>query len=113
MLDNALDSTTTRWTDENIIDLIRKVRNDLVKDFLDERVLNEYLAATYRAKPLNKVQQELVRQELKDLLISPVDVSHYKTLIEHIKEHDSASLTEKYEPLFYRNIESAMKKHMF
>jgi hypothetical protein len=34
----------TKWSDEAIIDLIRQLRNDLIKDFLDERFLKEYLS---------------------------------------------------------------------
>jgi hypothetical protein len=38
---------TSKWSDETILDLIRNLRNDLIKDFLDERFLKEYLANTY------------------------------------------------------------------
>jgi hypothetical protein len=37
------DTLQSLWTDERILDLVRKLRNDLIKDFLDERILVPWL----------------------------------------------------------------------
>ena len=76
-----MDTNTlnTQWTDENIIDLVRKLRNDLIKDFLDERMLNEYMATQFRVKDLSPVKLEFIKKELKELLISPG--SHFFFLV--------------------------------
>jgi hypothetical protein len=103
----------TRWTDESIIDMVRKLRNDLIKDFLDERFLKQYIDEQFRVKELSNVKIEFIKKDLKELLISPVNVSHYEPLINHIRETDSAALTETNEKLFYKELEGLFKKYLF
>jgi hypothetical protein len=106
-------SETVRWSDENIIDLIRKVRNDLIKDFLDERHLCEYVAVNYRLKEVPKLKIEFIRNDLKDLLITPVDTFYYQNLIRQIGETDSAAISAGNEELFYKEIESILKRYLY
>jgi hypothetical protein len=103
----------TRWTDESILDVVRKLRNDLIKDFLDERFLKQYIDEQFRVKELSNVKIEFIKKDLKELLISPVNVNHYEPLINQIRETDSAALTETNEKLFYRELESVFKKYLF
>jgi hypothetical protein len=103
----------TQWTDESILDLVRKLRNDLIKDFLDERFLKQYLDEHFRVRDLSNIKIEFIKKDLKELLISPVNVIHYETLINHIKHTDSAALTETNEKLFYRELEILFKKYLF
>jgi hypothetical protein len=102
-----------RWTDRNIIDLVRKLRNDLIKDFLDERYMKEYVSEKYNIRELSAIRIEFIKQDLKRLLIAPVDVSHYQSLIELIRETDTASLSEGNENLFFNEIECILKRHLF
>ena len=103
----------TQWTDEGIIDLVRKLRNDLIKDFLDERHLKEYIALNFRVLEISNLKIEFIKRDLKELLISPVDTRHYEALIDQIRNTDSAALTEHNEKLFYREIETLLKKYMY
>src|SRR5687767_9241756 len=100
------NTVNTQWTDENIVDLVRKLRNDLIKDFLDERYLKEYLNNQFRIRELSNVKIEFIKRDLKELLISPINVNHYEPLISHIKNTDSAALTENNEQLFYKELEN-------
>jgi hypothetical protein len=102
-----------RWTDRNIIDLIRKLRNDLIKDFLDERYMKEYIADKYNLRELAAIRIEFIKQDLKGLLIAPVDVLHYKSLIKLIRETDTASLSEGNDSLFFNEIDAILKRHLF
>lgn len=108
-----LNAERAHWNDEHTIDLIRKIRNDLVKDFLDERHLQAYVSRQYNIRELSRVKVELIRKELKELLIMPVDIAHYSPLIEYIRETDSASLADKHELLFYQEVERVFKKYLF
>jgi hypothetical protein len=103
----------TQWTDESITDLVRKLRNDLIKDFLDERFLKEYIDVQFRVKDLSNVRIEFIKKDLKELMISPVDFVHYQPLITHIKLTDSAALTENNERLFYKELEKVLKRHIY
>jgi hypothetical protein len=104
---------TSKWSDETILDLIRNLRNDLIKDFLDERFLKEYLANTYGIREISNVKVEFIKKELKSLLIAPVNVVHYKPVIEKIRLSDTASLSEGNEQLFYAEIETILKAYMY
>jgi hypothetical protein len=107
------NTVNTQWTDESILDLVRKLRNDLIKDFLDERYLKEYLADHFRVRELSNVKIEFIKKDLKELLISPVNTNHYDTLINQIRHTDSAALTEMNEKLFYRELENVFKKYIY
>ena len=103
----------TKWSDENIIDLVRKVRNDLIKDFLDERFLSQYINLNYKVANLSQVKIEFIKTNLKELLISPVNIAHYQTIIADIRENDSASLSEGNDALFYKEIEMILKRYIY
>jgi hypothetical protein len=109
----STNTINTQWTDEKIIDLIRKLRNDLIKDFLDERLLKEYIANQFRVRELSGVKIEFIKRDLKELLISPVNTNHYQQLIEQIKTTDSAALTETNEHLFYREVDNIFKNYIY
>ncbi|MFD0999141.1 hypothetical protein ACFQ21_07475 [Ohtaekwangia kribbensis] len=104
---------TSPWTDENIIDLVRKVRNDLIKDFLDERFLKDYIANKYGMKELTAVKIEFIKRDLKEFLIAPVNTDHYKTIVDLIRETNSASLSEGNDELFYSEVDQILKKYIY
>jgi hypothetical protein len=109
----SLHEVNTKWTQERILELVRKLRNDLIKDFLDERHLKEYLSRNFRVNELSNVKLEFIKKALKELLISPVNMNHYQPLIEQIRETDSAGLTETNESLFYRELDLIFKRYMY
>jgi hypothetical protein len=109
----SLHEVNTKWTQERILELVRKLRNDLIKDFLDERYLKEYLSRNFRVNELSNVKLEFIKKALKELLISPVNMNHYQPLIEQIRETDSAGLTETNEALFYRELDMIFKRYIY
>lgn len=109
----SLQEVNTQWTQDRILELVRKLRNDLIKDFLDERNLKEYLQNNFRVTELSNVKIEFIKKDLKELLISPVNTNHYQPLIDQIRDTDSAGLTESNEPLFYKELEMIFKRYMF
>jgi hypothetical protein len=107
------ETKQTAWTRTNTIELIRGLRNELIKDFLDERYLIEYLAGRYNKKELSNARMEFVRKELKELLIAPVDIEHYSRLIQEIEKDNTTSISNKNESLFYKEIERILTKYIF
>lgn len=108
-----INTVNTQWTNERIIDLVRQLRNDLIKDFLDERHLKDYVGNQFRIRELSNIKIEFIRKDLKELLISPVNVNHYEPLISQIRNTDSAALTENNEQLFYKELESIFKRYIY
>ncbi len=109
----SLNEVKTQWTNDRILDLVRKLRNDLIKDFLDERYLKTYVANEFRVNELSVVKIEFIKKDLKELLIAPVNTAHYQSLIDQIRETDSAAISETNEPLFYRELEMVFKKYLY
>jgi hypothetical protein len=97
----------------DVVDKIRNLRNELVKDFLDDRFLLEYLQTRYNQIDISRVKIEFIRKDLKQLLISPVDLQHYKAIIEDFRANESFSLSEGNESYFYKEVESVLKKHLY
>lgn len=98
----------------DIVGLITKLRNDLIKDFLDERLLKEYFQSKYHHLPeISKIKLEFIRKDLKELFLSPINMIHYKPLIDEIQTHERTSLTEGNEALFYQEIEAIFRKYFY
>jgi hypothetical protein len=97
---------------EKVIELVRQVRNDLVKDFLINDNAQNYFASHYN-KPLSKIKLEFLRRDLSELLISPVDLVHYSSLIKEIGATNSANLSKGNNELFYREIELLFDKYVY
>ena len=101
-----------RWSEENIIGLIRKLRNDLIRDFLDDQHLKEYIRRNYNNQVLLPIKMELLKQDLKQLLMAPVNIEHYKDLIKLIQETDTASLSKGNDQLFYSEVEDVLENYV-
>jgi hypothetical protein len=97
---------------ENNVDLIQKIRNDLVKDFLDERFMKEYLAERYHVRELSNVKVEFIKKELKELLQVPLDQVHYDALLTRLSETDATTLAEGDDQLFYAEIEKVLRRYV-
>jgi hypothetical protein len=109
----ALNTLNTQYTEERIIDLVRKQRNDLIKDFLDERHLKEYIGTKFRIHELSNIVIEFIKKDLKDLLISPVNLNHYEPLIRQARNNDVDGFTGADEQFFYKELEMIFKRYMY
>ena len=90
-----------------------KLRNDLIKDFLDERNLVEYLSREFRLMDVSRTKVEFIKRDLKLLLQSPLDSSRYHDVLEAITGTGSAALSQGNEKLFYKEIEMILKKYIY
>lgn len=97
---------------ENIIDVIRSVRNDLVKEHLQDERLSHYYKEKFR-KDLTNVKKEFLKRDLKELLIAPVDLAHYSKLITQLKETNSTTPAEKDNAFFYDELDKIFRKYSF
>jgi hypothetical protein len=107
------NTQTTTWSKEHTLEIVRGLRNDLIKDFLDERNLIAYFSERFNKHELTAVKIEFLKKDFKEMLISPVDIDHYKELIDQINETSSAAITEKYEDLFLKDVEKVLKKYNY
>ena len=97
----------------DIVDVIRNLRNDLIKDFLDERNLLAYVSDHYKVHEVSAIKMEFIKKDLKSLLISPVNLEWYKPVITDFNANGSASISEGNEKLFYQEIEGILKRNLY
>lgn len=104
--------TETRISTERIIDLVREVRNGLVRDFLSDENVKSYFKEQYK-KDLSIIKLEFLKRDLRELLTSPVDLSHYALLIKQMQDMNTASITSSNHSLFYKELERIFKKYNY
>jgi hypothetical protein len=90
---------------------IATLRNDYMKDFLDERHLIAYLSSQYRRLQLSSNLIQNIRDELKQLLFAPVDEQFYELLIHQVREHGEVKNNAEVEFFFRAEIDQLLKKH--
>jgi hypothetical protein len=102
----------TALSTEKIIDIVRTVRNGLIKDLLKDDRYEHYFVKQFN-KPLSNVKKEFIKRELKELLIHPIDLVHYSKLINQIKETNSTSVSDHDHKLFYEEFDGVFRKYTF
>lgn len=101
-----------RLSGDQIVELIRDHRDDLVNKILPEGALKSYLLKVYRMDPISPVKLESMQRALTELALSPVDLSHYSVLILEIRKKDAAVISKSSDSFFYRDIEKAIKNYI-
>jgi hypothetical protein len=109
---NDSRQTETKISTERIIDLVREVRNGLIRDFMDDQNLKSWFLDQYK-KELSQIKTEFLKRDLKELMNSPVDLVHYAQLIRQMQELNSASIGSTNNDLFYKELESIFKKYNY
>ena len=104
--------TENKISTERIIDLVREVRNGLIRDFSSDENLTSYFREQYN-KELSQIKLEFLKRDLKELMGSPVDLPHYALLIKQMQELNSASITGSNHELFYKELERIFKKYNY
>jgi len=97
---------------DRIIDLVRNVRNGLIHDFLQDENLRSYFLQQYK-RELSQVKAEFLKRDLKDLLNSPIDLSHYGLLIKQMQDSNTASISSTHHDLFYKELEKIFVRYNY
>jgi hypothetical protein len=105
-------NTETKISTERIIDLVREVRNGLIRDFLQDENLTSYFKEQYN-KELSQIKLEFLKRDLKELMLSPMDLPHYSLLIKQVQEQNSAAIASANHGLFYKELEMIFKKYNY
>ncbi len=104
---------TTQHEGLNVVDVIHKRRNDLIKDFLDDRILVDYLLTQFRITELSAVKKEFIKADLQRLLNTPVDLNWYESILHDFTTTGSTAIEEQHEKLFYKEVEAVLKKFIY
>jgi hypothetical protein len=106
------DESLVRLSGDNIIELIRESRNDLITKLLNDDELNLYLKERFNISEVSLIKREFIKRGLKELNMSPVDLSHYGQIILDMRRTGSLVVSSNIERLFYQEIESSIKNYL-
>jgi len=99
---------------QDVIDLIRQTRNNIIKSFLyEDNILDNYFRDRYKID-LNPVKRKFIFCELSDLLISPGDLVHYSSLIlEIIEKNNPEDVINEHKDIFYKDLEIILNHYKY
>jgi hypothetical protein len=96
-----------------IIDRVRTSRNNKIKEFSETRVVVEYFRQHHGIE-LSDRKLEFLSRELNELLIAPVDLAHYASVITEFKEsRENPGLDNHCDPLIMAEVTKIFKKYTF
>jgi len=96
-----------------VIDRVRTCRNNKIKAFSEKQAVLTYFQQRYSIE-LSDRKYEFLLRELKELLIAPVDLVHYASVITEFKESESKpGFTEQCDLLAEQELTDIFKKYTF
>lgn len=96
-----------------IIDRVRTSRNNKIKEFGEKRAVLEYFRQHHGIE-LSDRKYEFLSRELNELLIAPVDLVHYASVITGLKESATTpGLDEQCDKLAMQELVKIFKKYTF
>ncbi len=106
------ENSILRLSGDQIVELIRDHRDELVNKMLHEGALKSDLSKAYRLDHISSDKLEFIQRALTELALSPVDLSHYSALILEIRKKDAAVISKSSDSFFYQDIEKAIKNYI-
>lgn len=96
-----------------IIDRVRASRNNKIKIYSEKYVVSEYFRQ-HHAFELSDRKYEFLSRELNELLMAPVDLVHYSSVITEFKESANApGLDEQCDELVMQELVKIFRKYTF
>lgn len=95
-----------------LLNTILIARNDLIKDFLDERHLRAHFASRFNIQELSNRKVEFIKKALMEKLEEPLNEKHYETLIQDLRD-GTLELTEENNQLIYNELELIFRNYTF
>lgn len=106
------EESLVRLSGDDIIELVRDRRNDLISKLFHDDGLNLYLKETFNVTEVSQIKKEFIKRALKELNLTPVDLSHYGQIILEIRKTGSLVISSNNEKLFYQDIENSIKNYL-
>ncbi|AYB32062.1 hypothetical protein [Chryseolinea soli] len=101
-----------RLTNDNIIELVRERRNELITKLLDAAELNLFLKESFGITEVSLIKQEFIKRALKELELSPINLPHYGQIILEIRKTGSLTISSDNEKRFYLDIRNSIKNYL-
>ncbi len=98
---------------DTVLDSILGVRNDLIKDFLDERYLRVHFASRFNIQELSNRKVEFIKKALMEKLNEPIDEKYYESLIADLRDNGTTEIPEDEEQLIHKDLEMIFRNYTF
>jgi hypothetical protein len=95
-----------RWSDENIQALVRRVRKDAINGFLSGDLKNEII----NTEVIDPSKWSVIDEKLKQHQFASIDDTFYKSIINTIKQTDTASFINIDMSLIYEEIRQVISR---
>jgi hypothetical protein len=106
------DESLVRLSGDNIIELVRERRSDLISKLLHDDELNLYVKETFGISEVSRIKREFIKKALQELNLTPIDLSHYGQIILEMRKSGSLVVSSNNEKLFYQEIQHSIKNYL-
>jgi hypothetical protein len=96
---------------DKIIQNIRYVRDEQLQHLLDVQNMSPFLEEEFNVRTLSAVKLEFLKRDLLELKKSSLNLTHYATLINELKE-SNLDLPQKDHPLFLQELKLIFDKYL-
>src|SRR3954471_20866690 len=81
---------------DQIISSIREIRNQQIEELKKESVLMAFLEHYYDTLAISVIKKQFLLKNLSELRDSALDLSHYSSLITHMKETRTSTVSSNH-----------------
>jgi hypothetical protein len=106
------EESIIRLSGENIIEIIRDNRNEIIQKLLHDKALKLYLTDFHGLAEVSTLKLGFIKRSLKELMLTPVDPSHYAHLILDYRKSGSVIISRNHEKLFFQEIEKSIQSYI-
>ena len=96
---------------DQIISTIQEIRNQQIEELKKEPVLLAFLEHYYDTLMISDVKKQFLLKDLSELKNSPLDLSHYSSLITHMKETKTSTVAAGHK-LFLSELQNIFQKYI-
>lgn len=96
---------------DQIITSIRDSRDRQIVELMKEPVLMAFLEHYYNVLAISEVKKQFLIKDLNELQASPLDLSHYSSLITQMKETKTSTIDDSHK-LFFSELKSIFQKYV-
>jgi hypothetical protein len=110
-LNNSFINSAHR-TEQQGIELIAKSRDKILRGLMEDHNLRIYFAERGALSKLSNVKIEFVKKDLKEAILSPLNMSIYGDLLGELKNGESINYNVLNHRSFYKEIEIILRKYI-
>ena len=96
---------------DQIISSVREIRNQQIEELKKEPTLMAFLEHYYDTLMISDVKKQFLLKDLSELKNSPLDLSHYSSLITHMKEAKTSTIAGNHK-LFLSELQKIFQKYI-